>query len=175
MQLTKSLPRSEYAVLNDVLLPYKIPIRTSQIDHIVVSIFGIFCIETKSHAGWIFGSKAGRIFTQVLYRNKYRITPNPVEQNSTHIHALSQLLGAKIKVPIVNIVVFPSADKFIIDGYENVGSTDDLIETISSYNDRVYKYAEAKEIIELIGKYNFKHPVAHAQHAERVKAFHAHA
>jgi hypothetical protein len=111
-QLSKSLPRGEYAIINDLLLPNDGPVRTSQIDHLVISTYGIFCIETKSHKGWIFGSKARRLFTQVIFRNKYRITPNPVEQNNSHIKTVKLLLGSKLKAPIVNIVVFPSAEKF---------------------------------------------------------------
>ncbi len=37
---------NEYYVLNDILL--RIGNRSSQIDHIVVSIYGIFVIETKN-------------------------------------------------------------------------------------------------------------------------------
>jgi Nuclease-related domain len=29
---------------------------TTQIDHVVVSIYGLFVIETKNMDGWIFGS-----------------------------------------------------------------------------------------------------------------------
>ena len=30
---------------------------TTQIDHILLSRFGVFVIETKDYTGWIFGSK----------------------------------------------------------------------------------------------------------------------
>ena len=109
------------------------------------------------------------IFTQVLYRNKYPIVPNPVTQNETHINALKELLGNKVKAPIVNIVVFPSADKFIMDGYENVGSMNDLYDIISSRHGKVYLYKEAKEIIDSISKANMKHPEVHAYHARNVR------
>lgn len=170
LQLMKSFPSGEYAVLSNVLIPYKGRVGTSQIDHIVVSIYGIFCIETKSHKGWILGSKARRIFTQHLYRNNYPIKPNPVMQNETHVRALNELLGQKIKAPIVNIVVFPTADKFIMDGYDNVGSVNDLYETIATRHEKVYLFSEAKEITETIAKANMKHPDAHAYHVQAVKA-----
>lgn len=173
LQLMKSFPYGEYAVLSNILIPYSGRIGTSQIDHIVVSVHGIFCIETKSHKGWILGSKARKIFTQVLYRKKYPIKPNPVTQNETHIKALNELLGKKIKAPIVNVVAFPSADKFIIDGYKNVGSMNDLYQVISSSHDKVYLFKEAKEIIELISKANMKHPDAHAHHVKSIRAVHA--
>ena len=158
----------------NILIPYSGRIGTSQIDHVVVSTHGVFCIETKSHKGWIFGSKARKIFTQHLYRKNYPIRPNPVIQNDTHIRALKELLGSKIKAPIVNIVVFPSADKFIMDGYENVGSMNDLYETIKSCHSKVYLFEEAKEIIEAIAEANMKHSEAHAYHVHAVKTIHAH-
>ncbi|WP_339385147.1 nuclease-related domain-containing protein, partial [Vibrio paracholerae] len=37
---------------------------TTQIDHIVVSKFGVFVIETKYMKGWIFGSKDQKQWTQ---------------------------------------------------------------------------------------------------------------
>jgi restriction system protein len=173
LQLMRNFTSGDYAVISNVLIPYSGRIGTSQIDHIVVSIYGIFCIETKSHKGWILGSKARGIFTQVLYRNKYPIVPNPVTQNETHINALKELLGNKVKAPIVNIVVFPSADKFIMDGYENVGSMNDLYDIISSRHGKVYLYKEAKEIIDSISKANMKHPEVHAYHARHVRNVYA--
>ena len=173
LQLMKNFPSGEYAVISNVLIPYNNRVGTSQIDHIVVSVHGIFCIETKSHKGWILGSRARKIFTQVLYRKKYPIKPNPVLQNETHIKALKELLGKRVKAPIVNVVVFPSADKFIMDGYDNVGSMNDLYETISSCHDKVYLFSEAKEIIETIAKANMKYPEAHAYHARNIRAAHA--
>ena len=169
LQLMRNFSSGDYAVISNVLMPYSGRIGTSQIDNIVVSIYGIFCIETKSHKGWILGSKVRGIFTQVLYRNKYPIVPNPVTQNETHINALKELLGNKVKAPIVNIVVFPSADKFIMEGYENVGSMNDLYDIISSRHGKVYLYKEAKEIIDSISKANMKYPEAHAYHARNVR------
>ena len=120
-QLLKSLPHRQYAVISDLLLPNDGQFRTSQIDHLIISIYGIFCIETKSHKGWIFGSKARRLFKQILFRNSFRLTPNPVEQNNSHIRTVRGLIGERLKAPIVNIVVFPSAERFFINGYEDVG------------------------------------------------------
>ena len=43
----------EYIVLNDIMLPTQYG--TTQIDHVVISPYGIFVIETKNYKGWIFG------------------------------------------------------------------------------------------------------------------------
>ncbi len=48
------LPEDEYHLIKDVTLPTREG--TTQIDHIVVSRYGVFVIETKNMKGWIFGS-----------------------------------------------------------------------------------------------------------------------
>jgi hypothetical protein len=45
------LDPGKYKVINNIML--KIDGRTSQIDHVVVSNYGIFVIETKNYNGWI--------------------------------------------------------------------------------------------------------------------------
>jgi hypothetical protein len=47
------LDKSKYKVINNIVL--KKDTKTSQIDHIVISDFGIFVIETKNYKGWIIG------------------------------------------------------------------------------------------------------------------------
>lgn len=54
--------------LHDLTLPTKDG--TTQIDHVVVSKFGVFVIETKNLAGWIFGDSESRKWTQSIYGNK---------------------------------------------------------------------------------------------------------
>ncbi len=49
------LPEDQYRVLNNVTIPT--PKGSSQIDHLVVSIYGIFVIETKNYNGWIYGGE----------------------------------------------------------------------------------------------------------------------
>lgn len=51
--ILQSLP-DEYRKINGVIIPNKNG--TTQIDHIVVSRYGIFVIETKNYSGWIFGA-----------------------------------------------------------------------------------------------------------------------
>ncbi len=64
---------------------------TTQIDHVYISRYGIFVLETKNYKGWIFGSPNDRNWTQKLFKNSYRFQ-NPLWQNKKHIRCLSQLL-----------------------------------------------------------------------------------
>jgi len=69
MTLNK-LDRKQYAVFHDLYLPRPDGKGTAQIDHVVVSPFGIFVIETKNMAGWIFGDERSRQWTQSIYGNQ---------------------------------------------------------------------------------------------------------
>ena len=60
--ILKRLPRDEYHLIKNVTLPTADG--TTQIDHIVVSKFGVFVVETKNMKGWIFGSAGQTQWTQ---------------------------------------------------------------------------------------------------------------
>ena len=89
-RLRKGLPE-EYLILNDIYLPLPDG-TTTQIDHVVVSQYGVFVVETKTYSGWIFGDEKSKEWTQSIYRKKSRFQ-NPIRQNYRHICALSDSLG----------------------------------------------------------------------------------
>jgi hypothetical protein len=90
-----------------------LPLRegTTQIDHILVSRFGLFVIETKDYRGWIFAGPSDRYWTQVLYRAKFRFQ-NPIRQNDTHARAVRALLDFLPPDSIRSIVVFTGNAEF---------------------------------------------------------------
>lgn len=88
----KRLDPKVYRVFNDLVLPRPDGKGTTQIDHVVVSDFGIFVIETKNYAGWIFGDENARFWTQTIYGKKSRFQ-NPLHQNALHVRALAQETG----------------------------------------------------------------------------------
>lgn len=105
---------SEYKVFDDVM--FKLPnynkkskdnIRTTQIDHIVVSPYGVFVIETKSHGGTIFGSSNyfDQYWTQVYYKYGKKRMYSPIHQNFTHLQIFEQLSGCPNSC-VLGVVVF---------------------------------------------------------------------
>ena len=61
---------SEYVDLNNVTIRTRRG--TTQIDHVIVSRYGVFVVETKNMSGWIFGTSAPGgwvIFSQ--FRHEY--------------------------------------------------------------------------------------------------------
>lgn len=85
----KILPNDKYSVINNLLFTWNG--HSTQIDHIVVSIYGIFVIETKYYKGLIYGGENSEYWLQNIYGNKHQFR-NPILQNQGHIRALKHLL-----------------------------------------------------------------------------------
>jgi hypothetical protein len=64
---------------------------TTQIDHLIVSPYGLFVIETKMMNGWIFGSEQDSQWTQKFYKKSFRFQ-NPLRQNHRHLCCLEECL-----------------------------------------------------------------------------------
>lgn len=78
-----------YIDINNVTLP--VANGTTQIDHVIVSRYGIFVVETKNMDGWIFGDEKQPQWTQSVFGKKYKFQ-NPLHQNYRHTRALSEFL-----------------------------------------------------------------------------------
>jgi restriction system protein len=79
-----------YVDLNNVTIPASNG--TPQIDHVIVSRYGVFVVEDKNMDGWIFGDSKSPRWTQSIFGNKFRVQ-NPLHQNYRHIKALSDFLA----------------------------------------------------------------------------------
>ncbi|XHR31307.1 MAG: NERD domain-containing protein [Chthoniobacteraceae bacterium] len=79
-----------YQRFNNVIVPTANG--TTQIDHVIVSEYGIFVIETKNMSGWIFGNADQERWTQSVFGEKHQFQ-NPLRQNYRHTRALSEHLG----------------------------------------------------------------------------------
>ncbi|WP_410513541.1 nuclease-related domain-containing protein [Paenibacillus sp. BR2-3] len=98
--------------LNDNMIPNpKAKSGYSQIDHVVISPYGLFVIETKNYNGEIKGSREDRYW---YVNNRFKMF-NPLRQNYGHIKALQAILPEAIAVPHVSIVTFTMRCRFSID------------------------------------------------------------
>jgi hypothetical protein len=120
------LDLKECKILNDIMLMTSKG--TSQIDHIVISPYGIFVIETKNYNGWIHGSDNSEYWTKTVYRRKYQFH-NPIKQNWSHIYALKEVLSDYKSIPYYPIVIF--AGSAIL---KNVNTKYDVIYPENLYN-----------------------------------------
>jgi len=116
----KGLDPRKYTCFHDVLLP--IDGETTQIDHIVFAGEKCFVIETKAHAGWIFGSEHENNWTQMLSRRSEFKFQNPVRQNYKHLLAVRNFVG---ELSTIGVVVF-TRGTFKNDRIENVLYTKEL-------------------------------------------------
>ena len=91
-----------YADFNNVTIPTLNG--TTQIDHVIVSRYGIFVVETKNMDGWIFGDAKSPKWTQSIFGKKYQFQ-NPLHQNYRHTQALSEFLGID-RGKFISLVMF---------------------------------------------------------------------
>ncbi len=96
------LDSNEYHTFNNVSIPAGF--RTIQIDHVIVSRFGIFVVETKNKNGWIFGSRSDRHWTQMISGKKYKFQ-NPLRKNFLHTQSLAKLVGISSDM-LHSVIVF---------------------------------------------------------------------
>ena len=135
----------EYRSLNDLTLPDGDG-STTQIDHFLLSPYGLFVIETKNYKGWIFGGERQKTWTQKLYKNSYKFQ-NPIHQNYKHIKVLEQLLADIIEPDQLHsvIVFMPDAVfKTPMPNYvfRDAGWTD----YVKGFNERVISDTKIKRI-----------------------------
>lgn len=144
--LRQSLHPSEYAILRDVTLPYEGG--TTQIDHVVVSRFGIFVIETKNLSGWIYGSEWDSHWTQSFghFRVEFQ---NPLRQNQRHLRALQGLLGLRA-TKFHSLVVFTGKSEFKREMPLNVVQPDRLVPFIQVRRTLLLTAEEADRVLDVI-------------------------
>lgn len=141
-----SMDVKSYILFNNLILKSDRNTSYTEIDHVVVSPFGIFCIETKSHSGSIYGYTNARKWKQYIGGYEYDIY-NPFRQNYKHTKAIQDLLGSKVKVPVHSLVVFPNASRIVVDGTECEASINSLVRLISNHTKQIYNLDECTQIL----------------------------
>lgn len=144
--LERRLDKKNYKLIKDVLLPTEDG--TTQIDHIVVSKYGIFVIETKNISNWIFANN-GRFWTQKIFKKNYTFQ-NPLHQNYKHIKTLEELLGCEENI-FSNTIVFSGDCEFKTDVPVGVVKVNKLISHIKSKQDQII---ETSKLYEYVAKIN---------------------
>ncbi|MGR5401953.1 NERD domain-containing protein [Vibrio harveyi] len=169
-KLLSQLPESDYTLVKDVTLPTEDG--TTQIDHFVVSKFGIFVVETKNMKGWIFGSKTQKQWTQKIYRHTCKFQ-NPLHQNYKHVKALESLLGVDSS-SVHSVIVFIGDSTFKTDMPENVTYARGCLSYIKQFIQPVFSDTDYSRIIEAINNVKLKKGVVtdfkHRQHVKELVA-----
>jgi restriction system protein len=161
------LPSETYHPIHNVTLPT--PDGTTQIDHIFVSRFGIFVVETKNMKGWIFGDANQAQWTQKIYKESFRFQ-NPLRQNYKHVKALEAALNVSPEA-IHSVVVFTGESTFKTAMPANVTRGGGYISYIKSFRDPVLTETEVQGIVAQIqsGRLEPSREM-HRKHVERLKS-----
>ena len=157
-----------YRVFHDLYLPRPDGKGTTQIDHVVVSRYGIFVIETKNMTGWIFGDANSRQWTQSIYSKKQRFQ-NPLHQNALHVNALARLLELPA-ICLHNLVFFVGDATLKTDLPANV-MTRGLRSFIEAWQDEVIASRDLSRVIERLEavEAGTNRKTAHREHVLQLK------
>ncbi|ENX3945589.1 NERD domain-containing protein [Photobacterium damselae] len=169
-RLLSKLPESDYTLIKDVTLPTSDG--TTQVDHIVVSRYGIFVVETKNMKGWIFGSARQKLWTQKIYRHSSKFQ-NPLHQNYKHIKALETLLGCSADY-LHSVIVFIGDSTFKTEMPPNVTYARGSIRYIQQFNKVVFSDKDYARLTDSINQIKLKRGVItdlkHRNHVKEIVA-----
>jgi predicted RNA-binding Zn-ribbon protein involved in translation (DUF1610 family) len=166
--LLSRLTKGDYVTLNDVTIPTEDG--TTQIDHIVVSIYGVFVVETKNMKGWIFGSANQRQWTQKIYRYSSKFQ-NPLHQNHKHIKVLEASLGLPPEITH-SLILFVGDSTFKTQMPANVTTARAGVRFIRSFDTKVLEHDQVADLVAQISNLRLQQSratnKAHVRHVESI-------
>lgn len=164
------LDKDVYHLIKNVTLPTEEG--TTQIDHIIVSVYGVFVVETKNLRGWIFGHPNQKSWTQKIYKRSYKIQ-NPLHQNHKHTATLRSLLGLDDE-QVFSVIAFVGDSEFKTWMPSNVTHGLGYIRYIQSKTEQVLSPKQVLEITQTIenGRLarTFKNHRDHVKHVQSIVA-----
>lgn len=144
---------------------------SSQIDHILITLGGVFIIETKNMVGTIYGDKDDEQWKCIKYQNENiyeKMIRNPLIQNQGHINHLREMF-ASIPPKMTSMVIFINTDISYIDSNQVYNLPDAIryIEetTINSKRSREYVERINDQIRDIQSKYS----ISIERHIENIK------
>lgn len=160
------LDRARYHLIKNVTLPAQDG--TTQIDHIIVSEYGVFVVETKNMKGWIFGQQHQKQWTQRIFKHSQKFQ-NPLRQNYKHLKALEQLLELE-ESQLHSVVVFVGGSTFKTPMPENVTYGMGYIRYIKSKTEPVIPMDQVADIVQMIQSGRYSRTLStHLQHVRHVQ------
>jgi len=163
----RKLNRKEYIVFNDIYI--RINGRSTQIDHLVISVYGIFIIETKYYNGWIHGNEKSEYWTQSFYKKK-REFRNPIKQNWSHVFVLKNVLSNFKQARYYPIIVFAGKAKLKnIHSQIPVIYLNKLIKTIKEEKTHCLSFEQVNAISNQLSEFIINDKKVKKEHKKYVK------
>src|SRR5574344_1490491 len=152
-----SLLPDEYFILDDVVL--KTEKGTTQIDHVIVSKYGIFTIETKNYRGEIYGDDNRKewtqlIVTKVTYVKKWWKTYTYVTKNHFY-NPVKQSVG--------------HADLSNVESNHHVIYEDSLLDVIDGYKTTYLTDNDVQAVLAILNGNNIRETVSDRQHVKNIR------
>lgn len=162
------LDRKTYHLIRNVTLPTEDG--TTQIDHLIVSPYGVFVVETKNMKGWIFGGERQRYWTQKIYRHTQKFQ-NPLHQNYKHVKTLQALLGLGDQ-QVHSLVVFVGDSTFKTPMPRNVTEGGGYLRFIRSHQQQVLSPEQVNQVVEQLAsgrlQASFRTHREHVKHVQTI-------
>jgi restriction system protein len=167
ISIKNNLNPEKYYLLKNVTIPCDGG--TTQIDHVIVSEFGVFVLETKNMQGWIFGNERQKTWTQQIYKHKTKFQ-NPLHQNYKHVKTLQQLLELTDE-QIYSLVIFVGNSTFKTEMPENVTTGRTFLKFIQAKTNVVFSEKEVRELVYKIKQGRLEPSLkTHFEHVRHVKS-----
>ena len=163
-----SLDTKTYRRFHNLIIPA--PSGTTQIDHLLVSPYGLFIVETKNLKGWIFGSEDHPKWTQILYRKKYSFQ-NPLRQTFRQKKVLSEYLNIP-ESSIHTAVYFVGDCKFKTPMPANVMKSR-LGRHIKQFRDHILSPEEIDCVVTALQRHVSESSLTTRDHVRSLRARHA--
>ncbi len=167
----RGLNEPRYFVFRDLIIPSPSrDLSLTQIDHVVVSRTGIFCIETKSHRGSIYGYSRSGTWKQYLKGKNYSFN-SPFRQNQHHVRALEMLLKDSVLAPVHSYIALPNASQVVVDNKVEDMSIEGVISKINKHSHVVYEPAAIEKIAKILAHAATFRNELRGRHAEEIAAY----
>ena len=160
------LPKGAYIVLDDLML--LCGERLTQIDHIVVSVYGIFVIETKNYQGLIRGSDRTEQWVQELH-GKRSVFRNPFRQNYAHILVLKELLEQRDTSLFLSVAAFSDKAVLDVETEQELVHFSKLRKAIRRYREPVLSWEDVQYFAGTILCANIDSPKARKAHLNQIE------
>lgn len=128
------LDNNEYKIINNLMI--RTDRGTTQIDHVVISVYGIFVIETKNYQGFIFGNENDDKWKQVIDKRSYKFR-NPIMQNYGHVVLLRKRLNLDKDLLVVSLIAFTNRASLRVNTQTPVMYDNNIVNYIRSYREKV--------------------------------------
>jgi len=143
---------------------------TTQIDHILISEYGVFIVETKNIQGWVFGSDKSTKWTQTLAGKKYPFQ-NPLRQTFRQKKALASFLNISESL-VYDVVYFVGDCKLKTEMPPNV-ITSGLGRYIKRFRKIILSKQEVAKFFEQIQQYKQASNISTREHVKSLKERHS--